>query len=189
MAVLQKILQFLGPFAPTEATAAAAASPDELEIIVPAAATEYEIRPLTSEQLDEICLLNQRCFKRGENYNRHTLAYLLTEPNVLSYCATAATTGEMTAFIFVSAGADGTGHVTTVGVAPEHRRRGLAQKLLKHAETALRRRDVSLLRLEVRVSNVGAQSLYRQLGYATVQRLENYYNNGEDGFLMVKALI
>jgi ribosomal protein S18 acetylase RimI-like enzyme len=45
-----------------------------------------------------------------------------------------------------------------------------------------------VIRLEVRVSNVAAQSLYRQFGYATVQRLENYYNNGEDGFLMVKSL-
>jgi [ribosomal protein S18]-alanine N-acetyltransferase len=180
MAVLQKIREFFVP--------PSAARADELEYFVAAPATDYEIHTLTSKQLDEVCRLNQRCFKKGENYNRQTLSFLLSEPNVLSYRA-ATPSGEMTAFIFVTTGADGTGHVTTVGVAPEHRRRGLAQKLLVHAEAALRRRHISMIRLEVRVSNIAAQSLYRQFGYATVQRLENYYNNGEDGFLMVKSLL
>ena len=42
--------------------------------------------------------------------------------------------------------------------------------------------------LEVRVSNIAAQSLYRGLDYAIVQRINKYYNNGEDCFLMVKSL-
>jgi [ribosomal protein S18]-alanine N-acetyltransferase len=194
MAVLQKILQFFGPLGAVAAgssrpAAAATARQDELECVIPAPLTDYEIRPLTAKQLDEICRLNRRCFKQGENYNRHTLSYLLSEPRTLSYRATTTPAGEMTAFIFVTTAADGTGHITTIGVAPEHRRRGLAQRLLTHAENALRRRRISLVRLEVRVSNVAAQSLYRQLGYAVVQRLDGYYNNGEDGFLMVKSLV
>ena len=190
MAVLQKILQFFGPLGAAAAAGSsqAAARQEELECVVPAPLTDYEIRPLTAKQLDEICRLNRRCFKKGENYNRHTLSYLLSEPHTLSYRMTTPA-GEMTAFIFVTTAADGTGHITTVGVAPEHRRRGLAQQLLTHAEAALRRRRISLVRLEVRVSNVAAQSLYRQLGYAVVQRLDGYYNNGEDGFLMVKSLV
>jgi ribosomal-protein-alanine N-acetyltransferase len=177
MAVLDRIRQLFVPFEAQE----------DFEIAVPAPLTDYEIRPLTSKRLDEICLLNQRCFKKGENYNKQTLTYLLSESNTLSYCTTTAN-NEMVAFIFATSNVDGTGHVTTIGVAPEHRRRGLAQKLLVHAETAMQRRKISVVRLEVRVSNVAAQSLYRQFGYATVQRLENYYNNGEDGFLMVKSL-
>ncbi|MEO8072292.1 MAG: GNAT family N-acetyltransferase, partial [Acidobacteriota bacterium] len=73
-------------------------------------------------------------------------------------------------------------------IAPEHRRRGLALKLLKHTEDALRKRDVTILMLEVRVSNIAAQNLYRNYGYAIMQRLNKYYSNGEDGFLMVKSL-
>jgi [ribosomal protein S18]-alanine N-acetyltransferase len=178
MAVLQRIRQLFVP----------PAASDEFEIIIPAPLTDYEIHLLTAKRLDEICLLNQRCFKKGENYNRQTLTYLLSEPSTLSYCA-ATTNGEMVAFVFATGNIDGTGHITTIGVAPEHRRRGLAQKLLVHAENAMQRRQISVVRLEVRVSNVGAQSLYRQFGYSTVQRLENYYNNGEDGFLMVKSLV
>lgn len=180
MAVLQKIREFFVP--------PGAAPEEELKVVVPAPLTDYDIKTLTGQQLDEICRLNQRCFKKGENYNKYTLSYLLSEPNILSYRAVATPSDEMAAFVFATANPDGTGHITTIGVAPEHRRRGLAQKLLAHAEKALQRRNISLVRLEVRVSNVAAQSLYRRFGYSTVQRLESYYNNGEDGFMMVKSL-
>ena len=160
----------------------------EPEIIVPAAPTVYEIHPLTDKDLKEVLKLNLRCFKAGENYTKYTFSYLLGEPNSLSYRVTTPT-GQMVAFVFVMTNReDGTGHITTIGVAPEHRRRGLANKLLVHAEDALQKRDISVVMLEVRVSNRAAQNLYKRFGYAAVQRLNHYYNNGEDGFLMVKSL-
>jgi ribosomal-protein-alanine N-acetyltransferase len=159
----------------------------EPEVIVPAATT-YEIHPLTEQQLKEVLSLNLRCFKAGENYTKYTFSYLLGEPNSLSY-RVVAPTGQMVAFVFVMTNReDSTGHITTIGVAPEHRRRGLANKLLRHAEEALRKRDIGVVMLEVRVSNRAAQNLYRTFDYSIVQRLPNYYNNGEDGFLMVKSL-
>jgi ribosomal-protein-alanine N-acetyltransferase len=156
---------------------------------VPAAPTVYEIRPLTDKQLKEVLKLNLRCFKAGENYTKYTFSYLLGEPNCLSY-RVITPTEQMVGFVFVMASKeDGTGHITTIGVAPEHRRRGLANKLLSHAEEALRKRQISVVMLEVRVSNQVAQNLYREFDYSIVQRLPKYYNNGEDGFLMVKSLI
>lgn len=176
MAVFQKIIEF---FAPLQT---------EPEIIVSAPlATTYQIRPLTDKHLNEVLNLNRRCFKKGENYTKYTFSFLLSEPNTLSY-RVAAPTEKMVAFIFVMVGEDGTGHITTVGVAPEHRRRGLARKLLAHVEEALEKRGVNTICLEVRVDNIPAQMLYRRFGYAIVQRLPKYYNNGEDGFLMVKSL-
>lgn len=159
----------------------------EPETITPAPATVYEIRSLTDKHLKEVLKLNLRCFKAGENYTKFTFSYLLNEPRSLSYRAVAPN-GQMVAFVFVMTDPDGTGHITTIGVAPEHRRRGLANKILTHAEEALRKRRINTVMLEVRVGNLPAQNLYRTLGYATVQRLFAYYNNGEDGFLMVKSL-
>lgn len=175
MAVFQKILDFFTPLQP------------ETEIIVSAPATTYEIRPLTNKNLEKVLQLNRRCFKKGENYTKYTFSFLLSEPNTLSY-RIATPTEEIVAFIFVMVSSDGTGHLTTIGVAPEHRRRGLAQKLLVHIEDALKKRSVNTIFLEVRVENTSAQMLYRQFGYSIVQRLTKYYNNGEDGFLMVKSL-
>ena len=159
----------------------------EPEVIVPATTT-YEIHPLTEKQLKEVLNLNLRCFKAGENYTKYTFSYLLGEPNSLSY-RVVTPTGQMAAFVFVMTNReDSTGHITTIGVAPEHRRRGLANKILHHAEEALRKRAIGVVMLEVRVGNRAAQSLYRAFDYSIVQRLPKYYNNGEDGFLMVKSL-
>ena len=177
MAVFQSIRNFFVPMPVFEP-----------EIIAPAPPTVYEIHPLTDKQLKEVLKLNLCCFKAGENYTKHTFAYLLGEPNSLSY-RVVTSTGQMAAFVFVmTSREDGTGHITTIGVAPEHRRRGLANKLLRHAEDALRLRGINVVMLEVRASNRAAQNLYREFDYAIVQRLPKYYNNGEDGFMMVKSL-
>jgi ribosomal-protein-alanine N-acetyltransferase len=177
MAVLDKLFNF---FVPAEAE-------ETPEIIVPAPPTVYAIRTLTDKHLKEVLKLNLRCFRAGENYTKYTFNYLLSEPNCLSY-RIVTPSEQMVGFVFVMSNQDGTGHITTIGIAPEHRRRGLAQMLLQHAEEALQKRRTSIVMLEVRVSNIAAQNLYRDLNYAVVQRLAKYYNNGEDGFLMVKSL-
>jgi len=176
MAVFQKIRELFIP--PPEF---------EPETIVPAPQNVYEIHPLTERHLDEILKLNLRCFKAGENYTKYTFSYLLNEPNCLSY-RMVTPNEQMVGFVFVIADESGAGHITTIGVAPEHRRRGLANKLLRHAEEALQKRSVNTVMLEVRVSNIAAQNLYREFNYSIAQRLLSYYNNGEDGFLMVKSL-
>lgn len=161
--------------------------PEELEIIVPAPLTVYETRILTEKNLKEVMRLNLRCFRNGENYTKHTFNYLLNDPRTLSY-RIITPQNEMVGFIFVMMDNNGAGHITTIGVAPEHRRRGLAERLLVHAEEALRNRQIYTVMLEVRVSNIAAQSLYRSFGYSVVQRIGKYYNNGEDCFLMMKSL-
>ena len=176
MAVLQTIRNFFIP-----------AQTEKPEIIVSAPLTTYEIYPLTIKHLKEVLRLNVRCFKKGENYTKHTFNYLLNLPNGLSYRIITANK-DMVGFIFVSVSPEGVGHITTIGVAPEHRQRGLAARLLRHTEESLRKREVSSVILEVRVSNIAAQNLYRNCGYTITQRVSQYYTNGEDSFIMVKPL-
>jgi ribosomal-protein-alanine N-acetyltransferase len=156
-------------------------------VITPAPPTAYNIRNMTADDLKEVLRLNLRCFTSGDSYNKHTLNYLLNEPRTLSYKAVTPD-GEVAAFAFVMMNPNGAAHLTTLGVAPEHRRRGLAGRMLDHVEVKLRRKDVGTVMLEVRVSNYGAQQLYRQAGFHVVQRIANYYNNGEDCYLMMKSL-
>ena len=177
MAVLQTIRNFF-TFEQEE---------EKPEVIVPAPSCVYEIRALTDRHQKEVMQLNLRCFKNGENYTRHTFAYLLGDPKTLSY-RIVMPNDEMVGFVFVMVGENGTGHLTTIGVAPEHRRRGLAEKLLTRVEEALRQREINTIMLEVRASNTAAQNLYKNFGYSTVQRVAKYYNNGEDCLLMMKSL-
>src|SRR5262245_27026944 len=94
----------------------------------------------------------------------------------------------MSAFAIGVIEQDGVGHITTVGVAPEYRRRGLARLILHEIERSFTARGVLTVRLEVRTHNFAAQKLYEQIGYVTVQRMNQYYSNGDDGYLMVKSL-
>lgn len=176
MAVLQTILNFL--------TAPQTLEP---EFVVPAPATTYSVHPLKSNQLDELLRLNIRCFRNGENYTKHTFAYLLDDARTLAYKADAAS-GEMIGFAFLMLNENGAAHLTTLGVAPEHRRRGVADNLLQHLERSLRAKGIDTVHLEVRVTNAAAQKLYKRAGYTVVQRIASYYNNGEDCLLMMKSV-
>ena len=176
MAFLDSIRSIFGPIRVAEP-----------EQVAPAPTTTYSLRPLTDRQAKEVLRLNLRCFRNGENYTKYTFAYLFNEPRSISYqMATAA--GEMAAFVFVLVNQDGTAHLTTIGVAPEHRRRGLAIRLLEHLDEVLRIKGVSTIVLELRVSNHQARSLYTRAGYSLINRLTKYYSDGEDCFLMVKSL-
>ncbi|HEY9403218.1 MAG TPA: N-acetyltransferase [Pyrinomonadaceae bacterium] len=165
-----------------------AATGDTPEEAAPALPEErYDIRPLTISQLDECWRLDQRCFVDGEAYSRDTFEYLLTSPESVAYRAVTPD-GLMVGFIVGLVEPQNTGHITTLGVAPEHRRRRIAERMLMRVEESFRRRHARTIRLEVRSVNSGAQSLYRSLGYTVTQRLPRYYSNGGDGLLMIKSI-
>jgi ribosomal-protein-alanine acetyltransferase len=155
--------------------------------LVPPANARYDVRPLTVSQIDECWRLDQRCFVDGEAYSRDTFEYLLTAPESVSY-RVVMQNGIMAGFVIGLLEPDHTGHITTIGIAPEHRRRRLASCLMETIEAGFRRRHVRIVRLEVRSSNVSAQKLYSSLGYSVTQRLPKYYSNGGDGLLMVKSV-
>lgn len=186
MAVLKKIRSRL--FAPrAQADEASSASPVVFDHSAPTTDARYDIRPLTAAQLDECWRLDLRCFVDGEAYSRETFEYLLTSPESVAYRAVLPD-GVMVGFLVGLIEPDRTGHVTTLGVAPEHRRRRIAQRMLTKAEESFYRRGIRTVRLEVRAINTGAQQLYRNLGYTVTQRLPRYYSNGGDGLLMIKPL-
>jgi ribosomal-protein-alanine acetyltransferase len=180
MAVLKKMRWRWWP------SAGSAQGEREAAVSIVETETRYDIRPLTAAQLDECWRLDQICFADGEAYSRDTFEYLLSAPEVISFRAVTHT-GAMVGFLISLIEPDNTGHITTLGVAPEHRRRHLARRMMEKAEEALRRRNVRIIRLEVRSTNTGAQNLYRSLGYTVTQRLPRYYSNGGDGLLMVKS--
>lgn len=80
---------------------------------------------------------------------------------------------------------EGWGWIATIGVNPRFRRMGFARKLLNACEEAL---AVPRARLTVRQSNQAAITLYKSEGYETIDLLSGYYNDGENGLLMEKAL-
>ncbi|MBE7517053.1 MAG: ribosomal protein S18-alanine N-acetyltransferase [Chloracidobacterium sp.] len=160
---------------------------DASDPVLPAPTAEYSIRPLTPDDLAEVLTLNIRCFRNGDNYTKHTFEFLLSDARTLGY-KMVADGSEMVGFAFIMENPNGAAHLTTIGVSPEHRRRGIAARMLQHVEMKARSRGLYTVVLEVRAGNLAAQDLYRRAGYSIVQRISKYYFNGEDGFLMMKGL-
>ncbi len=77
------------------------------------------------------------------------------------------------------------GHITTLTVDPAWHRRSIGTVLLLDQARAAPTLGVRHLTLEVRVSNTGAQALYRRFGFAPVGVRPNYYaETGEDAIIM-----
>ena len=144
--------------------------------------------PITLQDLNECWQLDLRCFVDGETYERETFRYLLSNPQTIAL-QIRSDDGEMSAFVIGVVEPDSIGHITTIGVAPEYRRKGLARLMMHEVERSFAARGIRTIRLEVRVGNDAAQVLYEQLGYVVVQRMQRYYSNGDDGYLMVKPLL
>ena len=77
------------------------------------------------------------------------------------------------------------GHITNVAVDPDHRRRHIATRMLLVLFREALALDVEDLTLEVRVTNRGAQDLYRGFGFSPGGVRPNYYNDiKEDALIM-----
>lgn len=82
----------------------------------------------------------------------------------------------------------GLGEISSVAVAPEYRRQGLATRLLAAGLAYLRGRGVTVVRLQVAGDNEAARLLYQRLGFRPLRDLLHYYGPGRHGLEMEKVL-
>jgi len=76
--------------------------------------------------------------------------------------------------------------ITTLGIAKEFRRRGIAHALLAQGIAHAFEKGVTTISLEVRISNSAAITLYTKVGFCIAGRREDYYqDNHEDAHLMI----
>jgi ribosomal-protein-alanine N-acetyltransferase len=76
-------------------------------------------------------------------------------------------------------------HVTTIAVHPEHRHRGVGERMLAALVDHAYDIGSRVVSLEVRVSNTVAQALYRKYGFREAGIRRRYYSdNDEDALIM-----
>jgi ribosomal-protein-alanine N-acetyltransferase len=80
------------------------------------------------------------------------------------------------------------GHIVSIAVMPEHRRRGIGYALVSKALEGMRLYNARQAFLEVRVSNMPAINLYKKLGFEVVKIIRGYYSDGEDAYVMSREL-
>jgi ribosomal-protein-alanine N-acetyltransferase len=72
----------------------------------------------------------------------------------------------------------------SLGVSSLHRGKEIAKELLKKVIQEVELLNFSALLLEVRTDNKAAISLYSKLGFHTLKRVEKFYLDGCDAYLM-----
>ncbi|WP_330999830.1 ribosomal protein S18-alanine N-acetyltransferase [Archaeoglobus neptunius] len=80
-----------------------------------------------------------------------------------------------------------TGKIIAFAVRKEFRRMGIGKILLGSAIKRLEGRGKKKIILEVRVSNIPAQELYKKFGFKVAEIIPGYYSDGEDAYLMIRT--
>ncbi|WP_299411619.1 ribosomal protein S18-alanine N-acetyltransferase [Acaryochloris sp. IP29b_bin.148] len=75
-------------------------------------------------------------------------------------------------------------HITLLGVHPQYQGQGLGQALLCSLMQAAHTDNANRITLEVRATNAAAVALYTQFDFQIAGRRSQYYENGEDAFVL-----
>lgn len=78
------------------------------------------------------------------------------------------------------------GHVISVAVASNHRRKGIGSALLSAVTSRLVQEGISVIHLEVRKGNEPAIAFYEQVGFRKSSEIKRYYSDGEDAWVLVR---
>jgi len=131
-------------------------------------------------QIDQVCFPGDIAFSRAE------LRFCLKHPHSIAQIAEQE--GRIVGFALGRVEPEGAGHVLTLDVIPEARRRGVGAALLAALHEEFMRCNVTLSILEVDTSDSGARRFYERMGYECVETIRGYYNNRRDAFRMVRFM-
>jgi [ribosomal protein S18]-alanine N-acetyltransferase len=148
-----------------------------------------QLRAAIEADLHSLFELDQICFTDGIAYSLSEFRSLLRSKGTIGVVAE--DNGVLAGFAMAQLGRlrrSYGGHVVTIDVAPEFRRRGVGRLLMAHIERQVRDAGASWLRLEVAVNNAAALSFYKGLGFEAIGRIRGYYQRNLDAIAMEKIL-
>jgi ribosomal-protein-alanine N-acetyltransferase len=144
------------------------------------------IRPMQIEDLEAVLAIDRQSFSLP--WPESAYRYELLQ-NSASLCLVAETEGmggmrQVVGMVVVWIIMD-EAHIATLAVHPSYRRSGIGSRLLTEALERSVGRGARRAMLEVRASNVIAQTMYEHFGFKVVYRRPKYYrDNNEDALLM-----
>ena len=142
---------------------------------------KLRIVPMTARHLPAVAELERVCFP-ADPWSEALFRAALENPGAAILLALGED-GALLGYAVLSTVLD-EGNLDNIAVAPEARRRGVADALLS-VVTGFGREHLSRLMLEGRASNAPAIALYEKYGFAAVGRRKNYYDAPkEDAVLM-----
>jgi ribosomal-protein-alanine N-acetyltransferase len=143
------------------------------------------VRPFRPDDLHTISEIDRECFAPGIAYSRRLIRDLLAVADV--FCRVAEIAGTIAGFTIAHASA-GEGHIITLDVGEQFRRRRVGTQLLAAVEDELSRRAARQVWLETATDNHPAIAFWQKHGYRIESVLKHYYGLGKDAFAMSKRL-
>ncbi len=143
-----------------------------------------DIRPARDSDLTAILRIEERSFP-----NPYPLGYLrfLLRLNPTTFIVAENDKG-VVGYLIGDIRSRNEGHIISLAVRENERRRGIARALMDSVSSELQRLGVLAIRLEVRASNKPAINLYHSLGYREAGVMARYYRDGEDAISMVARI-
>jgi ribosomal-protein-alanine N-acetyltransferase len=143
------------------------------------------LRPYAPGDFETLYAIDQVCYPRGIAYSRRQLRWFIGRPG--TRCLVARLDDAMVGFVIAHSQVS-RGHIITLDVLPEHRRRGLGRALVAEIEREFPARGVRLIELETATDNQPAIAFWQNCGYRIVGVIPRYYLDRIDAFYMTKAL-
>jgi ribosomal-protein-alanine N-acetyltransferase len=144
----------------------------------------YRIRSAAPADARALVAIERRCF--SDPWSEASFVEALTAPWTFGLAADGA---KGVVGYLIGRELAGSGEILNLAVAPEWRRRGVADALLRSGLLALRRRKVEEVFLEVRESNHSAQALYLRHGFRPVGQRAAYYRNPREDALVLRLAL
>ena len=139
---------------------------------------KISLRPATGDDLEGV-LGVQRQAPEAAAWSEADYRRLLPAEGTLCLVAEDTVPKRVVGFLLARTTADEM-EVLNLAVAPPHRRKGIARRLLGEALTCGQAQGVQQCWLELRASNQAALELYRALGFVEAQRRRSYYRDPEE---------
>lgn len=135
---------------------------------------------------DDLLALNEACF-RYDRISRRNLRNLLRSPS--AYCLGVYQRSQLVgSMVLLFRQNTRSARIYSIAIAPAFRGKGIGRRLILRAEREATVRGCRRMRLEVRLDNGAAISLYESLGYTDAQVLPGYYEDGTHGMRYRKEL-
>ena len=142
---------------------------------------DITVAEMKESDLDEVLEIEKKSF--ADPWSRRLFKETLSFPHSFNFALRGAT-GALLGYVnFYLIGEEA--HILNLAMHPDHRKKGLATKLLGHVIQVLKSRSATHFFLEVRESNQDAIGLYKKFGFETIGRRKRYYTKtNEDALVM-----
>ena len=142
---------------------------------------DIAVRPARPEDLERITRLEDAAFE--DSWPLDLLAYELTHPRAFLLVASRGEDVPLSGYVLFHRVA-GEAELLRLAVDPPERRRRIGHALVERGLERLRRENVKVCFLEVRMDNEAAIELYKRMGFARVGRRRGYYRDGTDALIL-----